>query len=1145
MIFAALAGYFIGDGQTESASIPETDGAVSEPINSNTESGREAMAALGMPVPPEPVPPPYRPSDEDAMDALGMPAPSDSDAAQGGGAITDPNAAAAAAERAKDIPNEEMTVTASRTLPKVRGFTDQTFVLMHMLNLVNLRNEFFELEGVEPSEDGDILTNTVRSLKHEIPFAYLPTDSNPKEQNAIIQCYGEPATFKNYLTAQPGYQKYLDAPTETLSSLVPKIRIYKLFGKPDKGYLGDTGQGEQLVEFAFETSGMGNADLQDLLASRGAKRGYGVGIKSFDFSFLEGNVMLAPTSVQGTLVLYAGSMEDLLRPRKGNTYSSSHLSYRFIELAFRATGESVLNSEVPSPKLGSIDDFNYRLVFDVGVVANANALGLESDYSSVSMKLGPTGYNFDIAQDGSITLTVELDGFIETRYRNTVNFDILSTPEMVTHRLYRDFSSAAIKQSCGGKGTREFNNKSVAIGNAQYNQRLTLLNDLLRAKGKIYYINIPPKTLEAYNEAFNAYEKSASDQQTVRQLLKDGKVMDPLTASKIKAGFEALKNALSPYVADDDADGAAPRTKDFSISNSLTNEKKAKQIEKNMEDKPKEEQSAIRDCAINPNSTQVAYFYVGDLLNVMLENMSDVYTKDNITTMVEDAIKAALEDTPLENLDAINSKVVGVAKDLNARAEDFKHYRAVLGPTLLQDFFSDQKIMCSIGDIPIALNHFNAWLAGLSGDALSGGYSLFDFMEEFLTKYLRSFLMGDTRYFDQTSLGSLYEFKSDMQLGFGSNSPEYDTDPLTLHRTSYGGRKGLLYETIPGVDRPLIRTRPNIFLGKRKSKAYDYHIFYDSKGEFCLPKTPAHMENSGINLFQQGKNRGIVKTIEFQKHDMETVKTSRIKEAFREGVGQTASQIMEMFDATVTTFPHLQAFIGERLYIAPQSITPYLSKESLETFPNFKGLYNLDRLGIGGFYTINQVRHSFGPGKMETNIIAIQDARYMADRREEARLKEQQAAAEAELEAAKKAAKDQKLSELGGIFSDDLSGALDALSTGTSAPLEAAKNQGITSEPQSAENACKTAFGEGPEGPRSATRLQAESFSGLVARANPEKFMALAKGLLDNAPIGSSMRSEIERILGVSGEEATNIAGDKSPTKGNQKTSNNGPVSTE
>jgi hypothetical protein len=91
----------------------------------------------------------------------------------------------------------------------------------------------------------------------------------------------------------------------------------------------------------------------------------------------------------------------------------------------------------------------------------------------------------------------------------------------------------------------------------------------------------------------------------------------------------------------------------------------------------------------------------------------------------------------------------------------------VLGPTLLQDFFSDQKIMCSIGDIPIALNHFNAWLAGAIGNSLSAGYSLFDFMNDFLAEYLRSFLMGDTGYFDQTNLGSLYEFKADMQLGFG------------------------------------------------------------------------------------------------------------------------------------------------------------------------------------------------------------------------------------------------------------------------------------------------------------------------------------------------------------------------------------------
>ena len=65
---------------------------------------------------------------------------------------------------------------------------------------------------------------------------------------------------------------------------------------------------------------------------------------------------------------------------------------------------------------------------------------------------------------------------------------------------------------------------------------------------------------------------------------------------------------------------------------SKAKDKQAEKIEKDMEDKPKEEQTEIRDCAIDPNSTQVAYFYVGDLINVILENIISVknQTSENL-----------------------------------------------------------------------------------------------------------------------------------------------------------------------------------------------------------------------------------------------------------------------------------------------------------------------------------------------------------------------------------------------------------------------------------------------------------------------------------------------------------------------------------
>ena len=66
------------------------------------------------------------------------------DPAAGGSTVQDPvEAAKASSDKVNsDSPyDEQMTVTANRSFPQIRGFTDRTFLLMHMHNLINIRND--------------------------------------------------------------------------------------------------------------------------------------------------------------------------------------------------------------------------------------------------------------------------------------------------------------------------------------------------------------------------------------------------------------------------------------------------------------------------------------------------------------------------------------------------------------------------------------------------------------------------------------------------------------------------------------------------------------------------------------------------------------------------------------------------------------------------------------------------------------------------------------------------------------------------------------------------------------------------------------------------------------------------------------------
>ncbi len=227
--------------------------------------------------PPPPVQPGATPPSVNAPGAgPGSPTTSNVDASQGGSHIPESDeaeaAAAAAAAMGEPPAGQSQSV---RTHPEVRPFDDQTFLLMHRYNLVNLRNEKQELDLEEPPIDkqqdidgdkkpDDVVGNTIRSIKGPLPYAYIPTNSHPVETNAVIQCIGDPGSFSNYMTATPQMQAYLSATTEQLSNMVPKIRLFKVFHM----------EGEQrAVEFAFETAGIGPEELQELLNSRGTKRG--------------------------------------------------------------------------------------------------------------------------------------------------------------------------------------------------------------------------------------------------------------------------------------------------------------------------------------------------------------------------------------------------------------------------------------------------------------------------------------------------------------------------------------------------------------------------------------------------------------------------------------------------------------------------------------------------------------------------------------------------------------------------------------------------------------------------------------------------------------------------------------------------------
>jgi len=228
--------------------------------------------------------------------------------------------------------------------------------------------------------------------------------------------------------------------------------------------------------------------------------------------------------------------------------------------------------------------------------------------------------------------------------------------------------------------------------------------------------------------------------------------------------------------------------------------------------------------------------------------------------------------------------------------------------------------------------------------------------------------MGDSKL----DLGIIGQRKSYTSAGLVAYNPlslsGTGIDVLTGYRGS--NRRGLKYEEIPQDARPILDTSGNRMRASSVRDSYDYLIFHEkhTKPVFnMLPKDSrvkraSYLSYFGISMFQHGRDRGILKTAEYQTTNIQGLKEAR----YQAGQFNGLAQLSEVFDVTLNCYADLQMFPGNRLYLDPKSLVPFLSKRTLDSLNG----YNLGDFGIGGFYVVNNVQHSFAQGKFETTIRA-------------------------------------------------------------------------------------------------------------------------------------------------------------------------------
>jgi len=305
-------------------------------------------------------------------------------------------------ERAKTVETAGLdTLIAASQEPTRRTFKEQCLLLSHLEQFVRYRWRMDDEErrvkrlpyrATRVPAIVAVATATDVPERSELKYVSLTA-------NATLLADREAWGFMNQLVQDPSYAALFNIENKYLSQLQPMIKLYKVSTVSDAK--------EEEIEVNFDNAF--NSKLDSVLGNT-KKRGFGVGIQSFNFSYEGSDPFAVKKSIKAKLSIFAASFDDLLVERGG---------YRYADLALK-TGRGYKDrlSADNQTKIPALDDLNFRLKAVVGWSApvGGEIIGATDSQSRsikdainnsfVTLNLTPTIHEFDINEQGQVVFHI-------------------------------------------------------------------------------------------------------------------------------------------------------------------------------------------------------------------------------------------------------------------------------------------------------------------------------------------------------------------------------------------------------------------------------------------------------------------------------------------------------------------------------------------------------------------------------------------------------------------------------------------------------------------------------------------------------------------------------------------------------------------
>ena len=804
-----------------------------------------------------------------------------------------------------------------------RGYSDKVDALRRQ-RIEEIIEEEFGREGEEPPPEED--ARLKRLAEQCFLIDHLPQLATRNQQrhvsseahgyNYFTALHGNTDTIVNKLIYNPALEVMdLLTPAE-LSSLVPKIRLYKIVYD-----VGEDGFGQSYEqEVPFEAH-IQESEIQSMLQSS-RERGQGAGIVSFDWSLEGANPFASRRFIDGNLKLFFQSMEAFLQrsvlPAVGVAEEGAEeviktFPFRYVDLVNTGMVER-------TPDLGWNPDY-FKLKATVGwVPSNMDVFTGDPqiiedkkraiEQMRMSFFMTATEHNIDINDQGNLNLTVQYTAWQEISLADS-DSDVLATLDTLRIRAARraEVKKQLEEDPCDTEAFAQIESAYVAeVQDENYTAWQRLLKHL-GERGNIFVLSVPEATLMERLRALDTTLRSTSG----------------LT--------ERLLGQLE-----------APEPVDFDLVRQENSSRRTSQMTRAISSRSRSEDETVLQriqeltWRESGDRIQVQYFFFGDLIETALSLISHDVSSDDVNQLGS-----------------------------SLRGKFNKDMRTLLGPLTYiqsaQDASSGQReafYNINLADVPISVHFFIEWfLKDVIGEQRTF-YPAMEFIKNTTTTLVEPAV---TQYCNDLTNVERQEFQ--IRTSFLSAAGIAAGDPIDSYKNVLNNRR-------VDVDKAYTAAQPPggpgrlLWMPRPGERAYHYLLIYTMTAPSLGGLNGNFLDDKlkGIYHFGIGKNKGMLKSVKFSKTDF-SLREARIERELLQNATGLAI-LANVYDITITMFGNTLFYPGSLIYLDPSG----LGQIGLPTDPSSPARM----LGIGGYHRVFEVKSYIESGKYETVIHAKWEA---------------------------------------------------------------------------------------------------------------------------------------------------------------------------